>query len=390
MKKALVCAHVASMIQQFNMENIRLLQQLGYTVDVVCNLEQPGGITPEKAREMQAQLTELGVGVYHMPAPKKVTAAGDIMQSFRIVRRLMQENRYDLVHCHSPIGGAICRMANRVSGNYKKTKIIYTAHGFHFYQGAPLINWLMYYPIEKICARWTDVLITINREDHQLAKARMSAGEALYVPGVGVDVEKLAAVCVSREEKLQQLGISPEDFVIFSVGELNSNKNHRVIIEAMAKMELANVHYMIAGRGADGAKLQELARSYGLEERVHVLGYRSDVPELMAAADVYAFPSYREGLPVSMMEAMAMGKAVVCSQIRGNVDLMEDKKGGFLLLPNDVDGFAAAIETILCDGKLRQQMSEYNKAVMNNFDRKTVEKTMAELYGAVPAKETSL
>ena len=390
MKKALVCAHVASMIQQFNMENIRLLQQLGYAVDVICNLEQPGSITPEKAREMQQQLVAMGVGVYHMPAPKKVTAVGDIMRSFCIMRRLMRENRYDLVHCHSPIGGAICRAANRVSGDYRKSKMIYTAHGFHFYQGAPKVNWLLYYPIEKLCARWTDVLITINREDHRLAEKQMRAGETIYVPGVGVDVEKLAAVCVNREEKLCSLGIAPEAFVIFSVGELNSNKNHRVIIEAMAKMEHANVHYVIAGRGAGGAQLQELAQRYGLEKKVHVLGYRSDVPELMAVADLYAFPSYREGLPVSMMEAMAMGRAVVCSRIRGNVDLLEDTKGGFLLAPDDVDGFAAAIEKILRDGALRQQMGAHNKAVMRNFDRKTVEKTMAELYGSVPAEENLL
>ena len=178
--------------------------------------------------------------------------------------------------------------------------------------------------------------------------------------------------------------------MIFSVGELNGNKNHRIIIEAMAQLESSRVHYMIAGRGADGAKLQELARHYGLEERVHVLGYRSDVPELMAAADLYAFPSYREGLPVSMMEAMAMGRAVVCSKIRGNVDLMEDKKGGFLLSPDDADGFAAAIATILGDEELRRQMGEHNKAVMKNFDRKTVEKTMVELYRSVPAKGNSL
>ena len=390
MKKALVCAHVASMIQQFNMENIRLLLQLGYAVDVVCNMEQTGGITPEKAKEMQQQLTAMGVGVYHMPAPKKVTAVGDILRSFGIVRRLMRENRYDLVHCHSPIGGAICRAANRVSGNYKKTKMIYTAHGFHFYRGAPKANWLMYYPIEKACARWTDVLITINREDHQLAQKKMRAGETVYIPGVGVDTEKLAAVCVNREEKLGALGIDPEACVIFSVGELNGNKNHRVIIEAMAKLELANVHYMIAGRGAGGEQLQALARSYGMEERVHLLGYRSDVPELMAVADLFAFPSYREGLPVSLMEAMAMGRAAVCSRIRGNVDLLEDKKGGFLLAPDDASGFASAIEAILRDGELRRRMGEHNKLVMKNFDRKTVEKTMAELYGSVPAKEASL
>lgn len=380
MKKALVCAHVASMIQQFNMENIRLLQQMGYAVDVVCNLEQPGSITPEKAKEMQVQLTEMGVGVYHMPAPKKVTAIGNIFRSFAIMRRLMREKRYDLAHCHSPIGGAICRAANRFGGGYGKTKMIYTAHGFHFYQGAPRLNWLLYYPVEKMCARWTDVLITINREDAQLAAKKMRAGKTVYVPGVGVDMEKLAAICVNREEKLRELGIGDDAVVILSVGELNGNKNHRVIIEAMAQLAEKNAHYVIAGRGAGGAQLQELARQCGVEDRVHLLGYRTDVPELMAAADLYAFPSYREGLPVSLMEAMAVGKAVVCSRIRGNVDLVEDGEGGFLRESGDVEGFAEAMETVLRDAQLRCRMGTHNRNVMEKFDRKTVEKTMAELY----------
>lgn len=380
MKKALVCAHVASMIQQFNMENIRLLQQKGYVVDVACNMEQTGGITPEKAQEMAAQLAQSGVRVYHIPAPKKITDVGGILESYRILRRLMRENRYALVHCHSPIGGAICRAANRFSGNYKKTKMLYTAHGFHFYQGAPRLNWLLYYPVEKLCARWTDVLITINREDHLLAEQKMCAGETIYVPGVGVDMEKLAAVRVDREEKLRSLGIDTDAPVILSVGELNGNKNHRVIIEAMAHLEQKNVHYLIAGRGAGGEQLYSLARQCGVEERVHLLGYRADVPELMAASDLYAFPSYREGLPVSMMEAMAMGKAVVCSRIRGNVDLLADGEGGFMRMPDDVAGFAEAIRTILGDAQLRCRMGLHNREVMEHFSRKTVEKTMAELY----------
>lgn len=380
MKKALVCAHVASMIQQFNMENIRLLLEQGYEVDVACNMEQPGSITPEKAKEMERQLTALGVRVFHMPAPKKVTAVGGILRSFGILRALMRENRYALVHCHSPIGGAICRAANRWSGNYGKTKMLYTAHGFHFYRGAPVVNWLLYYPIEKLCARWTDVLITINREDDALAQKKMRAGETLYIPGVGVDTEKAAAVRVNRSEKLRELGIPAEAAVILSVGELNSNKNHGVIIDALARLTTEQVHYAIAGRGADGERLRERARQNGVEERVHVLGYRSDVLELMAAADVYAFPSYREGLPVALMEAMAMEKAVVCSRIRGNVDLIEDGAGGFLLEPEDADGFAKAMQTLLDNEQLRGEMGAHNRRAVQSFDRKTVEQTMAELY----------
>ena len=138
------------------------------------------------------------------------------------------------------------------------------------------------------------------------------------------------------------------------------------------------MHYLIAGRGAGGEQLYSLARQCGVEERVHLLGYRADVPELMAASDLYAFPSYREGLPVSMMEAMAMGKAVVCSRIRGNVDLLADGEGGFMRMPDDVAGFAEAIRTILGDAQLRCRMGLHNREVMEHFSRKTVEKTMAE------------
>ncbi len=383
MKKALVCAHVASMVQQFNMENIRLLLEQGYEVDVACNMERPGSITPEKAKEMERQLAGMGVRVIHIPAPKKVTAVKGILQSFGILRKRMKENNYALIHCHSPIGGMVCRVANLFGGNYRKTRMLYTAHGFHFYQGAPLKNWLLYYPVEWLCSRFTDVLITINREDYALACKRMCAKKTVYVPGVGVDTAKAANVCVDRNEKLAQLEIPEDAVVIFSVGELNHNKNHRVIIQAMAKLDDRKVHYVIAGRGDGGEVLRECAQKNGVEERLHVLGYRSDVPELMAIADVYAFPSYREGLPVSMMEAMAAGKAVVCSNIRGNTDLMSDGVGGFLLDPDDMDGFARALQTLLQDHAQRAQMGAHNQQIMQKFDRKVVEKTMQELYGGM-------
>lgn len=107
---------------------------------------------------MEQTLREMGCGVYHIPVPRKVTALGAIFQSFRLSKQRMNEGAYDLIHCHSPIGGMICRLANRCSRHYAKTKMIYTAHGFHFYQGAPRKNWLLYYPMERFCGRFTDTL----------------------------------------------------------------------------------------------------------------------------------------------------------------------------------------------------------------------------------------
>ena len=192
MKKALMYASVASMIQQFNMDNIRLLMDGGYQVDVACNMKEGSTISAEKIQAMEQTLREMGCGVYHIPVPRKVTALGAIFQSFRLSKQRMNEGAYDLIHCHSPIGGMICRLANRCSRHYAKTKMIYTAHGFHFYQGAPRKNWLLYYTAERFLAAFTDRIITINREDYERAnRFRLKEhGCVEQIPGVGVNIEK--------------------------------------------------------------------------------------------------------------------------------------------------------------------------------------------------------
>lgn len=183
----------------------------------------------------------------------------------------------------------------------------------------------MYYPVEKICSRYTDVLITINKEDYEFAKKHMDAGQVKYIPGVGVDTKRFKLEVFDRSVKRGELGISDEDFMVLSVGELNENKNHEVIIRAISKLNNSNIHYFIAGNGDKDSYLIDLARE--LNVNLHLLGYRTDIVELLNTADIYAFPSFREGLSVALMEAMSAGLPCAASRIRGNVDLINSDGG---------------------------------------------------------------
>ena len=376
-KRALVYASVASMIQQFNMENIKLLLSMGYEVDVVSNMETGNTITPEKVATMKAELEAMGVRVFHMPIPRSPLGVGAMLKSFRATRKMMNTNKYKLAHCHSPVGGLICRLANRMSRNYKKTRMIYTAHGFHFYEGAPKKNWLIYYPIEKLCSRWTDVLIAINREDYALAQKSMKAREVQYVPGIGIDVKKITAIGVDCVAKRKELGIPEDAMVLFSVGELNANKNHETVIRALAQLQEGNVYYAVAGRGGLQEDLEKLIDKLGLVNRVKLLGYRSDVIQLYKSADIFVFPSYREGLSVALMEAMTCGLPVVCSKIRGNTDLI-DENGGFSFDPSNMASCKKAIASALNANVAK--MGAYNCQKVQNFDVEHVLTKIRQIY----------
>lgn len=375
--KALVLASVASMIDQFNMQNIQLLLKNGYQVDVACNCKEGNTTSDERVYGLVKRLNDKGVPVIHVPIPRRITDVKGISNSINQVKKLCDENHYNLVHCHSPIGSVVARIAAR-DGRKRGTKVIYTAHGFHFYEGAPLQNWILFYPVEKICSKWTDVLIAINKEDYAFAKKHMNAGRVEYVPGVGVDTKAFQLENFDKYSKRKELGIKADDFFVLSVGELNQNKNHEVIVRAIAKLNNPKIQYFIAGKGNRADYLQELAKQ--LNVNLHLLGYRTDIVELLNTADMYAFPSYREGLSVALMEAMSAGLPCVVSNIRGNVDLIEEGVGGYLSRPDDIEGFLFAINELVIRRDKRELFSDNNKKTVKNFDIECVVKRMIEIY----------
>jgi glycosyltransferase involved in cell wall biosynthesis len=301
------------------------------------------------------------------------------------LKKLIEINKYDIIHCHTPIAGALTRLVARKSRK-NGTNIIYTAHGFHFYKGAPIKNWLIYYPIEKWLSRYTDVLITINNEDYQRAKKSFKAERVEYIPGVGLDTKKFTNVTIDKSAKRKELGLPEDALVLLSVGELNKNKNHEIVIKALVQLNNSKIHYVICGQGPLEQYLIEVANKVGLDNRVKLLGFRSDIAEICKAADIFAFPSSREGLPVSLMEAMAAGLPVVCSNTRGNTDLIEDGKGGYLVEPDDVEGFAKAINRLILNPELRRVMGQHNLEAVKRFDIDNISKDMARIYQTVRSR----
>ena len=211
MKKALQLASVASMIDQFNMPNIELLKSLGYQVDVVADFTNPGTIDKKRTQQLIKNLESMDVRVIDIPIPRKLDIKL-IINAYKRVKELIYAENYKLIHCHSPIGGVIARLAAK-DKRKDGTKLIYTAHGFHFYHGAPIQNWLVYYPVELVCSRWTDIIITINQEDYLRATQRLKCRRVFYIPGIGIDIKKFSDCTINREQKRKELLI-PQDSII--------------------------------------------------------------------------------------------------------------------------------------------------------------------------------
>ena len=221
--------------------------------------------------------------------------------------------------------------------NKKGMKVIYTAHGFHFYKGSPKRNWI-FYPVEKFLSRYTDLLITINKEDYKMASSKMNAVTTKYIPGVGINTKKFTDCLIDRNKKREALNVPDRGIIVLSVGELVKRKNHETIIRAIAQTENNDIYYFICGKGELEEELNRVIHSLKLENRVFLLGFRDDIPELCKAADIYAFPSTREGLGLAGIEGMAAGLPIVSTHINGIKDYTEDGKTGYCEEPYDVKG----------------------------------------------------
>lgn len=338
------------------------LKRYGHIIELACNCDNAFGF----------DIHNVDMRVHNIPFSRSPFSPANIL-AYRQLKKLVRENHYDIVHCHTPNAAAITRLACKSVRN-NGTRIIYTAHGFHFYNGAPKKNWMIFYPMEWICAHWTDVLLTMNSEDFELAKRKLKARKIDYVPGIGIDLTKFYNINVDVEKKRRELEIPSEAMILLSVGELNDNKNHETVIRAISDMD---VYYLIAGKGDKEEKLREIANEVGMKERVQFLGFRSDVPELLAVTDIFVFPSFREGLSVSLMETMASGKPAIVSRIRGNIDLI-DENGGLLFNPYSVKECREAIKILIQSN--RGNMGEYNQNKIIKFSNTEVFKKIDEIY----------
>ena len=350
---------------EFFIPVIRELMDRGHQVDLACN-ETDSPVAPI--------YRQWNCTIYPVSCSRSPLDKGNLT-AIQQIRALVEKGRYDIVHCHTPLAAACTRLACR-EARRSGTKVFYTAHGFHFFKGAPVKNWLLYYPVEKLCAHFTDVLITINQEDYDLAQRKLKARNVVYVPGVGIDLEKYRSSDADPFTKRRELGIPEDATVLLSVGELSQRKNHKVLLEAAA--DIPNLFLIIAGKGSLQKDLEVLATKLGIANRTKLLGYRTDIAELCAMCDIFALPSLQEGLPVALMEAMASGKTVICSRIRGNTDLMGEQNPLMFDPKNYLDCQRAIHLTLGMD---RTSYGMENRNRMRLFAIHEIVSRMLRLYG---------
>ncbi|MEH7526740.1 glycosyltransferase family 4 protein, partial [Bacillus sp. JJ1503] len=286
---------------------------------------------------------------------------------------------YDLVHTHTPVASFLIRMACR---NIPNLKMIYTAHGFHFFKGAPLQNWLLYYPIEWISAKWTDVLITINQEDYLSAKKFMN-GDIYNVHGVGVDLNKFQPQSQELKQQLRkEYGYKSDDFIIIFAGDLRYEKHQDLLIDTISLLrhKIPNIKLLLAGSGQLLEQYRKQVIKLEIEENVEFLGYRTDINKLLLLSDIAVSSSKREGLPVNVMEAMATGLPLIVTNCRGNRDLVENGVNGFIREINDISGFAESIDILYHSELLRNSFALESLERIRQYSLKNVLKEMEYCY----------
>lgn len=280
--------------------------------------------------------------------------------AFKDLKDLVKKNKYDLIVCQEPVGGVIARIVAYLF----HIPCIYTAHGFHFYKGSSLLNWMLFYPVENILSRVTNVLIVSNEEDLERAK-KMHASSIDKINGIGIDFEKLNSTKIKVENKKKELNLPINSKIILNASELIPRKNHETAIKAFKKANLDNTYYLICGSGPLEIELKKLVAKLGIENEVRFLGFRKDLFEIYKISDVFLFPSLQEGLSISLLLALSSNIPVVCSNIRGNIDVVKNKENGLVFSVNDVAGFSEGLQKALYMDK--EVIKKYNEGFIYKF-----------------------
>ena len=370
MKKILFISNIANEITNFTRPSIEVSQSMDYEFHLAANCSDFSDVADSER--------EYNIKIHHVDIDRNPFNKNNII-AFKQMLDLIKKENIDVIHCNTPIGGVLGRFCGKKA---KVPKIIYTAHGFHFFEGNSKIKNLIFKTAERIMAKHTDAIITINQEDYSAAKefTLRKNGQVYYIPGVGVDTKKYKINNFNKEEYKKILGLSSDDIVLIAMGDLIARKNYEASIKAIAKTNNKKLKFLICGKGPRLSSLKYLAKSLEVEDKIHFLGYRKDIKELLNISDIFLFTTYQEGLPRSMMEAMSAGLPCVVSKIRGNTDLIEDGVGGFLRDPNDIEGFSGALNKLASDKDIREQMRRINLEKVKKFDVKNIKKEVKSAY----------
>lgn len=366
-KKVLLCATVDYHFKAFHLPFMKWFKEQGWEVHIAANGDMDLPYVDEK---------------FNIPIQRSPFKLNNI-KAYTKLKSIIDENKYDIIHCHTPMGGVLTRLAAR-EARKSGTRVIYTAHGFHFCKGAPVINWMVYYPLEKFLSYYTDCLITINEEDYHLAVNRgFKAKRIEHVHGVGVNTELFQPINeITKREYRKNFGYRKDDFLLFYAAEFNKNKNQQFLIQALAliKKQIPHVRLLLAGDGPQKESCRELAISLNVEGVVDFLGYRKDIPSLLPLCDVAVASSIREGLPVNIMEAMACGLSIVASENRGHSELVENAINGYIIPNLDCQQFAARLIELNKSSHLREKFGTESIKRVKKYSFDQVGAELSEIY----------
>lgn len=370
--KILYVTTISGTINAFLVPHIQMLLKQGHNVDIACNITTP----------IEETLLGHGCKIFNIEFQRSPLTKINY-SAYKKLKMLVQKEKYDLVHTHTPVASFLTRLACR---NMSNIKVLYTAHGFHFFKGAPLKNWLIYYPIEKIAAKYTDTIITMNQEDYTSAKKfkLKKANNSIYsTHGVGIDLNKFSPSDINEKVNLRnEYGYKNNDFILFYAAELNGNKNQDLLINAidLLKTKIPNIRLLLAGNGNLREKYEEQVQRLEIQENVKFLGFRKDIAQLLMISDIAVASSRREGLPVNIMEAMATGLPLVVTNCRGQRDLVMDGENGFVVEIDDYEGFANAIRKLYQSEELRIRFSAVNIERAKTYSISNVIKELEYVY----------
>lgn len=366
MAKRILVTSTDLMMVQFLVPHVINLSENGYEVEIACS--DVGGRMDEIRQRLDGIVKNIHVVRLH-----RSPANPDNIHGYQDMKKVINRGHYDVIWTNEPVMGVVTRLAAQQARKHG-AKVLYMVHGFHFYKGAPKLNWLIYYPIERMMASKTDVVCTVNQEDYKRAQ-KFKVKQVEYIHGIGINTSRLT-LGEKKNNLREELGMAEDDFIVLSVGELNENKNQKTILQAISLMKDPKVHYILCGKGDQLDNLKRLTIELHLEKQVHFLGYRKDVVDICSQADVYVMPSLREGLPVASLEAMYCGLPLVTSNIRGLVDVMENGVSGYMFRPDDSRGFAKALNKLKENDDLCKSMGEHNKETVKPY---CIEETKKEV-----------
>lgn len=369
MSKRILITSTDLMMIQFLVPHVINLADNGYEIEIACS--NVGG----KIEQIKERLKNTVKKIHVVKLARNPFTLRNF-KGYKEMKQIINNGDYDIIWTNEPVMGVVTRLAAKLARR-RGTKVLYMVHGFHFFTGAPIINWLIYYPVEKIMAKYADMIVTVNHEDYKRARS-MNVKRVEYIHGIGINTDRLSAENNSVDIR-KELGLSSEDFLIISVGELNKNKNQKTIIKALAQIKDPAIHYLLCGKGNQLESLKKQVIAEGLEKQIHFLGYRTDVLDICRQADVYVMPSYREGLPVASLEAMYCGLPLLTSNIRGLVDVMENESSGYMYSPDDYNGFADGLCKLLADPELRKKMGKRNQEYVKQYCINATQKEVLDL-----------